>query len=276
MEGMRQHECGLTVHIGQGRVRGQAQRGGGTHVSDVIASKCVLGRLPVVMRGANADGDTWQPGDRLDHADELRWAERAAELIEARGEIGDSDSCSLAVTHLGRDNRGVAHVFRLDLDAAVQNDVRESLLLPARQQPAKDRITVEARKAPPHDARGGIDKRSGAPIANHGEVQSVLGHGSLAPTPSTTRYSQARTSPGVSNEPARPGSSWPTEKPSPPNSGSTANADSSVMSSPMNIGRRPRNGAVCINSRMPLPLLKPASFTSRTDLPGSTSSMPGG
>src|SRR5262249_23690298 len=151
-------------------------RTGRARVSDVIAAQGVQSRLPIVMRGANPDGEARQPRDWLDHADELRGPERAAELIEARGEIGDSDHCALTIAHLGRANRGVADILRLDVDTSLEGDVRESLLFPARKQPAEDRIAVEARKTPPHDSRRGIDERSRAPVADHSEIQSVVDH----------------------------------------------------------------------------------------------------
>ena len=82
---------------------------------------------------------------------------------------------------------------------------------------------------------------------------------------------QRRTSVGVSNMPAMPCTSRPTEKPTPLNSGSTSNAASSVTSSPMKIGRRPWNGGCCISSRTAVPLLNEGCFTSITDLPGRIS-----
>src|SRR5262245_61378309 len=187
MQRTRQHECGFPVHIGQGSVRGHAQRTDRAWVSGVVTAHCRLGRLAVVMRGPNPDGDAWQPRDRLDHADELRRPERAAELVEARSKIRDPDCRALTVAQLGRDYRRIAHVLRLDLDTSVENDVRETLLFLSRQQPAKDRIAVETWKAPPHDPRRGGHERSRTPIADHGDIQSIVSHGLLAPAPSTTR-----------------------------------------------------------------------------------------
>src|SRR5262249_31488952 len=96
----------------------------------------------------------------------------------------------------------------------------------------------ETRKAPPHQPRGRLDQRRGPPIADDGEVQAMVGHAAI-PAPLEIFSSQSRTSRGVSKRLATPGTARPTEIGSPCNSGMAANAVSSVVSSPMKIGRRP-------------------------------------
>ena len=83
-----------------------------------------------------------------------------------------------------------------------------------------------------------------------------------------------RTLAGVSKIAVSPSNDRPTEKASPPISGITANTLSSVMSSPMNTGMRPANGATVIKVRTASPLLVPARLSSSISLPGriSTSS----
>ena len=85
------------------------------------------------------------------------------------------------------------------------------------------------------------------------------------------RSSQLRTSAGVWKRPSTPATLRPTEIAMPSNSGITANASSSVTSSPMKIGTRPMNGGCAINSRTAVPLLKPAILTSITALPDRSS-----
>ena len=97
--------------------------------------------------------DARQAGDRLDDAHQLRRAEHAAELLEARREIGDPHRRAVVVGQNRRDQRRVAHVFRMRRDEPVEHDVGEALLFVAREQAAEHRIAVEAREAPPHDAR---------------------------------------------------------------------------------------------------------------------------
>ena len=66
-----------------------------------------------------------------------------------------------------------------DDDEPVEHDVGEALLLVAREQPAEHRIAVEAREAPPHDARQRIDQRGGAAIADDGEIEVLLRGGDI-------------------------------------------------------------------------------------------------
>src|ERR1051326_5493113 len=162
------------------------------------------------------------------------------------------------------------------LDHVVEHDVRESLLLLAGEQPAEDRIAVEARKAPPHDPGGRIDQRGGAAVAEDGEIEPVIRQGVAAASSLEIRSSQLRTSRGLSKQPAAPGNLRPTEKPTPPISGRTANTLSSVTSSPTNSGRLPANGGCRISARTPVAFSKPRRLISITALPGSTSIVPAG
>ena len=126
------------------------------------------------MRGRPATGSMMR--------NELRRPEHAAELAEARREIGDADRAAVAVGQHGGDDRGVAQIFGLILRHVVEHDVGESLLLVARQQAAEDRIAVEARKAPPHDPRRRIDQRRRAAVADDGKIEPVVV--SFMPAPS--------------------------------------------------------------------------------------------
>src|ERR1044072_3904806 len=165
-------------------------------------------------------------------------------------------------------------------DQTVKHDVGEALLLVAGEQAAEHRIAVVAREAPPHDPPERIDQRDGAAVADDGEIEVLLRGGDIDVLANIHRFSweartispiQRRTSLGVSNIPAMPCTSRPTEKPTPSNSGSTSKAASSVTSSPMKIGLRPLKGICCIKSRTAVPLLNEGCFTSTTDLPGKSS-----
>ena len=139
----------------------------------------MLQRLAVAEGRPHADGDARQAGDRLDNAKQLRRPEHAAELAEARHEIGDPHLPALTIGEHGRDDRGVADIFGLKLRQIVEHDVGKSLLLRARQQPAEDRIAVEARIAPPHHARAGIDQSGRSPVPDDGQIQPVILHSGL-------------------------------------------------------------------------------------------------
>jgi hypothetical protein len=58
----------------------------------------------------------------------------------------------------------------LEIGHVVEDDVGKPLFLVAREQPAEDRIAVEAGIAPPHQTRGRIDERSRAPVADDGKI----------------------------------------------------------------------------------------------------------
>ena len=210
----------------------------------VAADGVLRERMAVVVRRAETDGDARQPGDRLDDPDELRRPEHAAELPEARREIGDADGAAVAVGQHGGDDRGVAQIFRLEIGHVVEHDVGESLLLVARQQAAEDRVAVEARKAPPHHARRGIDQRSRAAVADDGKIEPVIDHEAASASVREICSSQRRTSLGRSKQDSTPGTLRPTEIANAVEFGHDREHASSVTSSPMKIGRRPANGAM--------------------------------
>ena len=195
-----EHEGRLALDQRERRVRRQADHGALGGIADMVAAKRVVReRLAVVARGPHPDGDPRQAGDRLDDPIELRRPEHAAELAEARHEVGDLDLAAVAVGQHGRDDRRVAHVFRLKLRHVVEHDVGESLLLLARQQSAEDRVAVETRIAPPHDPRRRIDQCGRAPVPDDGQIQSVAcHHPALSPWSATIRASHERTSSGLS------------------------------------------------------------------------------
>ena len=109
-------------------------------------------------------------GDRLDDADQLRRAEDAAEIAEARREVGDLDRGAVFVGEHRRDDGRVALVVRRVIDHAVEHDVGESLLLIARDKAREHRIAVEARIAPPDETRSRLEQSGGLPVADDGEV----------------------------------------------------------------------------------------------------------
>ncbi len=142
------------------------------------------------MRGSPAIGSTMRK--------DLRWAKDAAELTEARDEIGDLDLAALVIGEDSGDDRRVAHIFGLKLRHVVEHDVGEALLLLAGHQPAKDRIAVEARIAPPDNPRTWIDQGGRPPVPDDGEVQPVILHSAASPRSATIRASHERTSWGLS------------------------------------------------------------------------------
>ena len=177
MQRPRQNERRLAVDQRQRRVRGQADDGRVVGIADVIAAeRAVRQRLAVIAGRPHPDGDARQAGDRLDDAIELRRPEHAAELAKARREIGDPDLAAVAVGEHGRDDRGIAHVFGLIVHHVVEHDVGKSLFLLARHQPAEDRIAVEARIAPPDDARARIDQCGGAAVADDRQIEPMIDH----------------------------------------------------------------------------------------------------
>src|ERR1700722_9757279 len=256
----------------QRRVGGRTKDRGIVMVADMVAADgMALERLAIVVRRSHPDGDARQAGDRLDDAKQLGRAKHAAELLEARREIGDAHRIAVSVGQTRRYDRRIAQIFRAHLGEAVEHHVGESLLLVAGEQPGKQRIAIEARKAPPDDARRGIDERRRAPVADEREVETVVGHwATLSPT-GAMRSSQARTRAGVAKWPATPPTARPTENAMPSSSVMMANTVSSVVSSPMKIGRRPANGACFISSRTPVALVKPGGLISITALPGRIS-----
>ena len=112
----------------------------------------------MVMRG--------NPLERLDPTDDLRRPVDAAEQLEARREIGDAHLRAARIGHRRLDHRGVAQILRLDLDEVGERHFAEPFLFVSRQQAGEYRIGIEARKAPPDDARAPVDKSGGLAIAD--------------------------------------------------------------------------------------------------------------
>src|SRR5438067_1597601 len=83
----------------------------------------LLERMSVMMGGPEANGDSGQPGHRLDNAYELRRTKDAAKLLVPRREVSNADRAALLVGQNGRDDGGVAQIFRLEVDHADVGDV---------------------------------------------------------------------------------------------------------------------------------------------------------
>ncbi len=185
MQRPRQHERRLAVDQRQRRVGGQPDHGRIVGIADMIAAeRAVRQRLAVIAGRPHADGDARQAGDRLDDAVELRRPEHAAELAKARREVGDLDLAAAPVgQHGARRSRVLRTYSRLKIHHVVEHDVGESLFLLARDQPAEDRIAVEARIAPPHDPRTRIDQRRHPAVADDAEIQAVIDHSDAPASP---------------------------------------------------------------------------------------------
>ena len=199
MQRARQDERCLAVNQRQRRVGGQPDDRAFAGIADVVAAKrALLQRLAVVAGRTHADGDARQAADRLDDAKNLRRTKHAAELTEARDEIGDLDLAALVIGQRRRDDRRIAHVFRLIFGHVVEHDVGKALLLLAGQQAAENRIAVEARIAPPHEPRGRIDQCGRASVSDDGKIKPVVFHQPTSLRSAAIRASQVRTSSGRS------------------------------------------------------------------------------
>ncbi len=198
MERAREREWGFAFDQRQRRVGRQAQHRDVVVVADVVAAHRMLPkRLAVAAGRPHPDGDARQAGDRLDDAKELRRPKHAAELVEARREVGDADRVAVPVGQVRAHDRRVAQILGVDVDNVVEQHVGEALLLVAGEQARKERIAVEARKAPPDDPRRWIDQRGRAPVADEGEVETVVRHEATLSSTRAMRSSQARTLAGV-------------------------------------------------------------------------------
>src|SRR6516165_10083934 len=198
MQWPREDERRLAVDQRERGVGGQAYDGAFGGIADVVAAERALRqRLAVVAGRTHPDGDAWQAGNRLDDAKDLRWTKNAAELTETRDEVGNSDFAALMIGQQRRDDRGVAHIFRLILRQVVEHDVGESLFFLAGQQPGEDRVAVEARITPPDDPRTRIDQGSRPPVADDGKIQPMVFHPTASPRLATIWSNQARTSSGL-------------------------------------------------------------------------------
>ncbi len=126
----------------------------------------------------------------------------APELMEARREIRDPHRIAVAVGQHRRDDGRIAQILGMDVDHVLEHDVGEALFLGPRQQAGEQRVTVEAREAPPDDARRRIDQRGRAPVADHRQIEPEILrgclHGETFSTAGAIRSSQPRTLCGVS------------------------------------------------------------------------------
>ena len=214
MQGSREDERRLTLDIGQRRIGGEPDDGALVDIANVVAADGMLGeRVAIVVRRTETNGHAGQPGHRLDHPDELRRSKNAAELAIAGGKIGDADGAAVAVGQYGRDHRGIAQIFRLEIGHVVEDDIGKSLLVVARQQPTEDRVTVEARITPPYQARRGIDERSRAPIADDRKIKPMIDHEAASASVREICSSQWRTSVGRSKHDLTPGTLRPDRDP---------------------------------------------------------------
>ncbi len=177
MKRPRQDERRFAVDVGQCGIGGEPYDHVGAPKGHVVAADRLLRHRHAVARGRpHPDRDARQPRDRLDDPHELGRAEDAVVFAKPRREIGDPDRRALVVGQDRGDDRGIAHIFGRMLDHAVEHDVAKALLLVAGQEPRKDRIAVEARKAPPHDPRQRVDQRCRAPIADDRKIKSEIVH----------------------------------------------------------------------------------------------------
>ena len=210
MQGPREDERRFALDIGQRRIGGEPDDGALMDVADVVAADGMLGEgMPIIVRGAKANGDAGQAGHRFDHPDELRRPKHAAELPVTGREIGDADGAAVAVGQNGRYHRGIAQILRLEIGHVVEDDVGKSLLVVAREQTTEDRVAIEARITPPYQTRRGIDERSRAPVADDGKIEPVIDHEAASASVREICSSQWRTSVGRSKQDLTPGTFRP-------------------------------------------------------------------
>ena len=187
--------------VGERAVGGEAHDFVAADIADVVgADDEFLDWLPVVVRRPHADGDARQARDRLDAADDLRRTEGALVAVEARREVGDAHRGAARVGQHRLDDRGVAHIARRAAGEFRQHDVAKALLLVARQQPREHRVGIEARKAPPDDARAAVDERGDAAISDQRQIKALFARLSGRPQSALLAFakavSQARTPSG--------------------------------------------------------------------------------
>src|SRR5262249_5242713 len=124
MQRPRDDERRLALDVGQRRIGGEPDDDAFVEVPDVVAPDRMAGkRAAVIVRGADADRDARQAGDRLDDPDELRWPKNAPELPVAGRKIGDTDRAAALVGEDRRYDRGIAKILRLEVGHVVQHDV---------------------------------------------------------------------------------------------------------------------------------------------------------
>ena len=162
----------LVREVGDGRIRGHAQRVSAPGEAHVVGADRPRGRLaPIVEGRPNADLDARQAGQRLNPAEDLRRIEHPLVALEARREVGDRQCVARLIPNDGLYDRRVAQVAGLVGDRTLHDDVAEALFLVAGQQAREYRIGIEARKAPPQQATLRIPERGRTTIANNGQVE---------------------------------------------------------------------------------------------------------
>src|SRR6185312_12953424 len=245
----REWEGDLVDDVGERRVRGQPQDLSAADVANMIGADDHIGRrTSVIVRRPDANSDARQAGERFDPPDDLRRPILAFKSLEPRPEIGNAHFGAMRVGQNGLDDGRIALVARTGLHDIRERDLAEPNLLVVGQQPRKNRIGIEIRETPPHDARIAVDEGGGAGVADQRQIE-ILAFRMTAPrhAPSSRpaySASQSRTALGCVNVPMAPGRLLPTEKSYLPRAATTAKPLSSVVSSPTKTGVRPRNGGL--------------------------------
>ena len=125
----------------------------GAAEADVTAAERSVGDGTAILAGwTHANCNSREAGNRFDNADELRWPEDTVELAKTWREVRDSHGCILAISQDGGNDRGVALVVRREVNHPIEDDIAKSLFLVAGQQAGKNRIAIQTRVAPPHQA----------------------------------------------------------------------------------------------------------------------------
>ena len=100
----------------------------------------------------------------------------------------------------------------MGLDHVGEDNVGETLFLVAGEQARENGIAVEAGKAPPENARLGIDQRRGAAVADDGEIEAVILHAPIIHSEASDA-NHARTSAARAKANCAPAIVRPTEIP---------------------------------------------------------------
>ncbi len=161
--------------------------------------------LAPAPRRAQADADARAAGHRPHDAHEGDGAVDAFVAGEARAEIGDFDGAAVGILQPGDEDRRVAQIMLLGLDAAVEVDrpqsVRLLLLgLGARQQRGEDGLAIDARQAGPDEAAGTVDQRGDLAIADRPEVE-IGRHAGSSPSLRPARWRSQRCTAATSGSP---------------------------------------------------------------------------
>jgi hypothetical protein len=156
-------------------VRREAQHVRSPHVADVVGAGGHLRAAPaVVVGGPHEHADARAAGDRAHDPDQLRRAEEAPELAEARREIDDLHRAAPVVEKPRHEDGRVGQVVLLGAREPGELDAHEAEIgfaAALAQQRAEHGIAVEAREARPHDLARAVDQRADARVADDAEVQ---------------------------------------------------------------------------------------------------------